>query len=241
MQTFRQVGTGLLLALASLLLVIGGLSLALSEPGNQMAVPTETGTSPFPTIPILWTETETSPIPILNASETDTPAFPSAEAQLDLNPVQTQYFPPYYGYVAPTWTPDNYYSCQPFRGWFRFYIVQPGDTLFGIAAVYRTGVFDLERANCLTSFAIYPGERLRVPNVPFIPSGSTIIPTFSTSTYVPTEPQSTTPLPITATLLPPSPPSTVTDTAVPVTSTPVPFTATVPTYPLTIPASPPTP
>ena len=241
MQTFRQVGTGLLLAFASLLLVIGGLSLALAEPGSQLAAPTATDTSQFPTLPSLWTATETSPEPALSASSTDTPAFPSTEAQLDVYPVQTLYFPPYYGYVVPTLTPANYYSCQQFRGWFRFYIVQPGDTLFGIAALYRTSVFDLERANCLTSFAIYPGEPLRVPNVQFIPPGITIIPTFSSATDIPTEPQSTTPLPITATSMPTTTLSSVTNTALPVTDTAVPVTATAPPYPLTVPASPPNP
>ena len=82
--------------------------------------------------------------------------------------------------------------CGPFPGWILGYTVQPGDTLFRIAFLYRTGTQDLQRANCLLSTTIFTGQKLWVPNVPtmvppptFTP-GVTIIPIFNTPTFTPT-------------------------------------------------------
>jgi hypothetical protein len=121
------------------------------------------------------------------------------------NCLASPYLSPGYGlYVPPLTLPVNtIVSCGPFPGWVRGYIVEPGDTLFHIATLFRTTVPNLQRANCKSnSTVIFPGDRLWVPNVPTVTPGLTIIPTFNTHTEIPTEPLTLTPLPFTATILP---------------------------------------
>jgi LysM repeat protein len=110
------------------------------------------------------------------------------------NCLTTQLLPPGYGIFVPPQPTITTIPCGPFSGWIRGYIVQPGDTLFHIATIYRTTVDDLERANCKSnSTLIFAGERLWVPNVPTITPGVTIIPDFDTPTAIPTEPLTLTP------------------------------------------------
>ncbi len=53
-------------------------------------------------------------------------------------------------------------QCGPPAGWVIYY-VQPGDTLYGIAAMFGTSANQLINANCLSSTTIYVGQRLYVP------------------------------------------------------------------------------
>jgi len=240
MQAARQLGSGLLYALISIVLVVGGLSLALAENKIASAItstpsftnPPETLT-PIPSIqagPVsiptnlpsptnLPLPTQTSPI-ITNCIPptgwifiTVQPgrSFSSVAAQYRITPEQlaeancltTQILPPSHGIYVPPPPANTTIPCGPFPGWIRSYIVQPGDTLFHIATLYRTTVPDLQHANCKSnSTVIFPGDRLWVPNVPTITPGVTIIPTFTTPTEIPTEPLTFTPLPFTATILP---------------------------------------
>lgn len=190
MQTARQLGSGLLYALVSVVLVVGGLSLALAE--NNILMPPSATSSPIAFSPTLTlTPTRANPSQTPSATPfliTQTPSFP------------TIYVPP-----LPT---NTAIPCGPFPGWVKNYVVQPGDTLFHIAMLYGTTVANLERANCKSSSVIFPGDRLWVPNVPTITPGVTIIPEFDTPTAIPTEPLTLTPLPYTATVVP-------TDTNVP--------------------------
>jgi LysM repeat protein len=118
------------------------------------------------------------------------------------------------GIFVPPLPANTTIPCGPFIGWIRSYVVQPGDTLFHIATLYRTTVQDLQRANCKSnSTIIFTGDRLWVPNVPTITPGVTITPTLTTPTPLPTETLTATSLPFTATVLPtdtsqPSPTST---------------------------------
>ena len=111
-------------------------------------------------------------------------------------------------------------SCGPPPGW-GIYIVQVGDTLSSIAASQGISISQLQNANCLTSAAVYVGQRLYVPYV----VTATFVPVWTatkaaTATLVPTN----TPIPSitlqsTATEVPPLP----TDTPLPIPSnTPVP-------------------
>ncbi len=103
---------------------------------------------------------------------------------------------------VPTATRATAAACGPLSGWVKAYVVQPGDSLFHIATVFRTTVSTLERANCKTSSLIFAGERLWVPNVP-VPTGVTIIPPFfDTPTEEPTFAVTQTPLYFTATAAP---------------------------------------
>jgi LysM repeat protein len=122
-------------------------------------------------------------------------------------------------YVPPAPTPTRI-PCGAPSGWV-IYVVQPGDTLYRIATLYRISVSQLMSANCLTGTVIYAGQQLYVPNVP------TSTPSFATTTPTPiaTGAESATPTP-TNTTAPtdtptPLPTDTPTDTPIP-TETPVP-------------------
>lgn len=194
MQVLRQFGAAILTSLISIALVIGGLSLALSEnsqplfPGSSegtetvsIDVSTATLGNFVPTDPVGLIATSTSP------AAGSTPSVSSTAA-----------------------------TCGPPFGWVKTYTVQPGDTLFRIAFNHYTTTAALQRANCKgSSTNISPGEKLWVPNVATRTPGVTIIPDFPTSTPVPTDPLTETPLPFTA-----SPSSTHTD--VPASQTPLP-------------------
>jgi len=52
--------------------------------------------------------------------------------------------------------------CGPPAGWVIYY-VQPGDTLYGIAAMFGTSANQLINANCLSRTTLYVGQRLYVP------------------------------------------------------------------------------
>jgi LysM repeat protein len=66
--------------------------------------------------------------------------------------------------------------CGPPAGWVIYY-VQPGDTLYGIAAMFGTSVNQLINANCLSSTYVYTGQRLYVPPYYAYPAPIIIQPT----------------------------------------------------------------
>ena len=258
MQAARQLGSGLFYALISIVLVVGGLSLALAEnkisssvtstptltttavpqtstaePPTQVFLtqinPTQAGLIPTPTNPPIPTYTSPS---LANCIPPSGWIFITVQSGQTLSSIAAHYritsqqlieancltgqnLPPGYGIYVPPLPANTIIPCGPFIGWTRSYVVQPGDTLFHIATLYRTTVQELQRANCKSnSTVIFSGDRLWVPNVPTITPGVTIIPTFATPTEIPTEPLTFTPLPFTATVLP-------TDTSQPsLTSTP---------------------
>jgi LysM domain-containing protein len=185
MSSLRQLGSGLLYAVVSVVLVVGGLSLALAEAGPGAPPPTSLpGITPLP--PTL-TATSTLIVPSLTATSNVVPATPqiilvtatpfSASPTAYVRPASTSTFRPY-----PTAV-----SCGPYYGWVRAYTVQPGDTLFHISTLYRTTVGAVQTANCLNTTMIFPGQRLWVPNLPTITPGITLIPTFPTSTPFPSD------------------------------------------------------
>ncbi len=220
MNFVRQLGSGLFYALVSVVLVVGGLSLALAE--NNGTLPSALTPSPDKTVGFQIVPTTFSPTPtvtatitpyIVNPSPSATTEYPTAYYPTAYIP--TAYPTTYYYYPPVFFTNTASYSCGPYAGWIRGYTVQPGDTLYRIATIYRTTLSALERANCKfgSNPTIYPGERLWVPNVPTVTPGATVIPTFptatnipgfSTATEIPTEPLTLTPLPYTETALPTS-------------------------------------
>jgi LysM repeat protein len=205
MNIVRQLGSGLLYALVSVVLVVGGLSLALAE--SNGASPTSPTASPSQSAEFVIVPTTSSPTSAsFTSTGTATPNIVTLNPGVTVvNP--TAYFPtanPTIYYFPPLPTNTTTYACGPFSGWVRGYVIRPGDTLFHIATMYRTTVASLERANCKSNSIIYPGDRLWVPNVPTITPGVTIIPTFATPTDAPTEPLTLTPLPYTETVLPTS-------------------------------------
>lgn len=126
-------------------------------------------------------------------------------------------------YVPPAPAPTAV-PCGAPAGWVT-YSVQPGDTLYHIATLYRVTVAQLMNANCLTSTVIYTGQRLYVPNV------STSTPSFVTAVPTPSDtptlgPVADTPTP-TGTTIPTATP-TFTGTPTP-TDTPIPADTATPT------------
>lgn len=154
MQNLRQLGSGVIIALVSVILVIGGISLALAETLPSQATPTALP----PTISLNFpTPTFTVSAPII--SET-----PSTTATSFVTPFLTDT-------LLATNTLFVQASCMPPSGWVRI-LTRAGDTVYALAQRYKTTAETLGTANCLSSFDIPAGLALYVPPVPTV----TIIP-----------------------------------------------------------------
>jgi LysM repeat protein len=154
MRTARQVVIGLLVALASIGIILGGLSLSLAEGGL---------TGRAPASPVLPSPTW---LPFTPFTVTGTP--PTAAA--------TEILP------TPTWTstePPTPVNCPPPTGW-GAYVVQTGDTLDALAVRYKTTSAAIIQANCLLSATILPGSFLYLP----LPPPATPIPCGAPSGWV---------------------------------------------------------
>jgi LysM repeat protein len=153
MKALREMGGGLIIAIVSLLLVIGGISLSLAE-STLPEQPTPTPLPPLlatsidlPTLtPILVVSTNTLEIPI----QIPTLAF-TVEPSATL--------------AAPAAV------CNPPAGWIPI-LVSASDTLYTLAERYKTTTDALNTSNCLNNTAPAIGSRLYVPPVPTV----TVIP-----------------------------------------------------------------
>ncbi|GAB4454514.1 MAG: hypothetical protein Kow0070_01130 [Anaerolineales bacterium] len=215
MKALRQLGGGFVIAVISILLVIGGISLSLAETSAPSLPPTP---SPLPTT---FAVEFASPLPSLTLP----PALPTATlaqavscaipagwipitvgANDTLYAIAERYkttaenldrsnclnnLPPAPGtvlYVPPVPT-VTVIPCGPPAGWIKAHIVQPGENLYRISLLYRTTVAQIQSANCMgTSTIIHAGQALWVPNVPT-----------STPAVTATATGTNTPLPVTAT------------------------------------------
>lgn len=161
MQSIRQLGGGVIIALISVLLVIGGISLALAETPASQATPTpipptlslDFPTATFTTSPLVME----TPTPIL----TTTPFVFATDTLFPTNTLLVQA------------------SCTPPTGWIRI-LTRPGDTVYSLAQRYRTTADQLGSANCLSSFDIPAGFALYVPPVPTV----TVVPCGPPAGYV---------------------------------------------------------
>lgn len=140
MQTVRQLGVGVIVAIVSVILVIGGIFLSLAE----TLPPPATTTQIPPTFP------ESFPTPT-GTLETAT-GIPT-ETQL---PTMT----PSFALGSPT-------SCTPPSGWI-IVTTRSGDTVYEIAERYKTTAESLNAANCLTAPELPAGLALYVPPVPTV-------------------------------------------------------------------------
>jgi LysM repeat protein len=224
MQTMRQLGGGVIVAIVSVILVIGGIFLSLAETLPPPATPTlipPTFPQSFPTptattigFPATETHTPTSTLPTTTATATGALALgsptsctpPSGWIRITTGSGDTVYelaqrykttadslnaancltsaeLPVGLALYVPPVPTVTVIPCGPPAGWVRNYVVQRGDTLFGIALSYNITYPQLQRGNCMgSSTTIYSGQRLWVPNVPRIPTrtpvpGVTTIPT----------------------------------------------------------------
>lgn len=249
MQALRQLGGGLLLGLLSVIIVFGGMSLALAEGYVPQPPATLTETQPTPPstvtvgaslLPFVSTSTETvtaSPVPstfcpippgwflapILPGDTLETLALRYRTTSAELmrgNCLVSPTILPGYGIYVPALPTATYVPCGAPFGWVR-YTVQPGDNLFRISLRYGITVTQLMQANCLTSDFISAGQQLWVPyTITSTPSATPISIEFSTET--PTSTETSMPEP-TSTELPPSETPEPTETPAP-TETPPPPT-----------------
>jgi LysM repeat protein len=151
MQSIRQLGGGVIVAIFSVILVIGGIFLSLAETLPPPATPTQIP----PTFPQSF-PTPTATTIGVPATDTGTPAqasaLPTMTASLTL------------AAVSPT-------SCTPPSGWVLI-TTGSGDTVYTLAERYKTTAETLNAANCLTSADLPAGFALYVPPVPTV----TVIP-----------------------------------------------------------------
>ena len=141
MRNLGQVSHGVIIAMASIILLLGGILLSLTE-GNIVApVPTSTQTASL------------SPTAIFTEQTFVPSSLDSVTPSLTPSPTLTPTLPP-----PPT-------SCPPPAGWLP-YVVSAGETVDGLAAAYRISSAELIQANCLLSSDLYPGVVLYLPPVP---------------------------------------------------------------------------
>ncbi len=138
MKALRQMGGGFLIAVVSILLVIGGISLSLAETFAPSIPPTP------------------SPLPTTFAVEFASP-LPSPTSPLTL-PTNT---------LAPAPTATIQTVCIIPPGWVPV-TVGAADTLYTIAERYKTTAESLNQANCLNNLPPAAGTTLYVPPVPTV-------------------------------------------------------------------------
>jgi LysM repeat protein len=139
MQVLRQMGGGLIIAIVSLLLVIGGITLSLAETSSTL--PNTPTPIPSPTqIPELFAPTSNL---IATPTHTETPTN---------TPTETT--------ISPT-------ACPVPAGWSQI-VVGANDTLYTIAERYKTTTDQLSTANCLTNLNLSAGSLIYVPPVPTV-------------------------------------------------------------------------
>ncbi|HSB03052.1 MAG TPA: LysM peptidoglycan-binding domain-containing protein [Anaerolineales bacterium] len=146
MQSLRQLGGGVIIAIVSVVLVLGGIVLSLAENLPAQATPTQIP----PTLPLSFptpTFTQTSALQTATQTTIGT-ASPTS------SPTATQQF------AIPT-------ICTAPSGWIRV-LARAGDTVYSLAQRYKTTVESLNAANCLTSSELPAGYGLYVPAVPTV-------------------------------------------------------------------------
>jgi len=141
MQALRQLGGGVFIALVSIILVVGGISLALAE--SESLPPPETPTQIPPTLQLFFPTSTLAP----------------ASTQIE-TPTQTPTMLPSPTLFIPT-------SCTSPSGWVQI-IVNLNDTIYNLAQRYKTSEDALKNANCLTSLDLQAGNVLYVPPVPTV-------------------------------------------------------------------------
>ena len=145
MQSLRQLSIGIIIALASVVLVIGGIFLSLAETFSPLSTPT-----PIPPTLQLTFPTIT---PSLSVAQSETPTATASLTEIQAESQTAS------ATLAPLAT------CAPApANWIRISIAT-GDSIYSIAQRYRTTTEDLSAANCLTSLDLPVGYVLLVPPV----------------------------------------------------------------------------
>ncbi|MGD8405404.1 MAG: LysM peptidoglycan-binding domain-containing protein [Anaerolineales bacterium] len=196
MDVLRQIGGSILLAMFSVALVIGGISLALAESYVPEIPPTPTETSapvpvfnsPTPQPIVLPTQTLFIPsatvpppttcppptgwVPITvqpgDSLATLASEFQVTSAQLSIANClfSNSLLTGSIIYVPPVPT-KTIRPCGPPAGWVR-YTVQPGNTMTSLSLAFGVSISQLQFANCMSSTQYYlaVGQSIWVPNIP---------------------------------------------------------------------------
>ena len=146
MQALRQLGGGVFIAILSIVLVIGGITLALAESAPPPSV-LETSIPILPTVQVFPTFPPTLFSTVVTETATHT-------ATTTFTPIPTLTF------AQPT-------VCNPPTGWTRV-IVGINDTIYTLAQRYNTNEDTLKNLNCLTSVELQAGSAIYVPFVPTV-------------------------------------------------------------------------
>ncbi len=147
MQSLRQLGGGVIIAIISVLLVIGGISLALAETLPAQATPTLIP----PTISLDFPTATITALPLPAESVTTTATLPG-------------------GVTDTAFATSTLYvqvACNNPAGWIPI-VTAPSDTIYSLAQRYKTTPENLATANCLASFSVPPGSVIYVPPVPTV-------------------------------------------------------------------------
>jgi LysM repeat protein len=147
MRDVRHVFWGIVTALVSIILLLG--VFALSQVEGTLVLQTT--------------------IPSLTITLTSQPSTPHVNSPTPLPPTWTRTLPPTWTFtLPPTWTPTlppPPTNCPPPSGWLP-YLVQPGDTLGGLALRYTKTSAEISLANCLGTDSLLPGQVVYLPPLP---------------------------------------------------------------------------
>jgi len=155
MQNARQVFWGIVTALVSFALILGALFLSVSE-GNlhiptSTLLPTISSLSSMSGIQESTTPVVITPTPLQN---TQTPTSGSTTPTKTITPT-----------LAQTVTVPTAIACTHPQGWLP-YIVQPGDTLNGLAIRYKRTTLEISQMNCLDVNGLQFGMIIFLPPIP---------------------------------------------------------------------------
>ena len=130
MQSLRQLGAGIIIAIVSVILVLGGIFLSLAESLPPPATPTQIP----PTLPFSFPTPTATIATVTLTSEIPTQIIIPTETATS---------------VAPTAIISQPISCTLPSGWIRI-VISAGDTIYSLAQRYKTSAESLSAANCLT-------------------------------------------------------------------------------------------
>lgn len=148
MKPFRNLVSGMLIALLSTAMVLGALSITLSEGGVTLTAAETLPPSPPPPSP-------TTPLQPTNLLPSITPGNIRT-----LTPSPTP--------ATPTVTATS--SCQPPPAGWVVYTILPGDTLEYLAVLHQVPASQIVTVNCLLSDTLIPGKYLYLP--PALPTAT---------------------------------------------------------------------
>jgi LysM repeat protein len=142
MQALRQAGGGVIIAVVSIILVIGGISLAIAESSSPAPSMESPVIPPSPTLQLFFPTSTFPPVSTQILLFTET-----ATSTLAIAPTNTQPI-----------------VCTPPNGWFQI-VVGANDTIYTLAQRYKTSEDALKNGNCLPSYEIQVGAYLYVPPI----------------------------------------------------------------------------